>query len=127
MTVFLDHGDVFGHCPGASGQTGIGARGETSERGRVLPDKFQVSVSPNPALNATKIFYELPFTSHVVLKVYDLLGKEIATLVNADSKAGYFSKDFNVSALRKGVYFYRMMVKTKGKEWTQAGKISVVR
>ncbi|WP_166437017.1 T9SS type A sorting domain-containing protein [Niastella caeni] len=123
----IGHGDVFGHCPLASIQSGSETRRETVETDGVLPDKLQVSVSPNPALNSTRIFYELPFDGHVVIKVYDLLGKEIATLVNADSRAGYYSKEFNVSTLQKGLYFYRTTVKTKSKVWVQTGKINVVK
>ncbi|OQP59410.1 hypothetical protein A3860_37775 [Niastella vici] len=123
----IDHGDVFGHCPVASKESDIEARRETLISGSVLPGKLQVSVSPNPATTSTKIFYELPFECHVVIKVYDLLGKEIATLVNADSKAGHYSKEFNVSAFQKGLYFFRTTVKTKGGVWEKTGKINVVK
>lgn len=123
----IDHGDVFGHCPVASNQSGSETRRETSVSRSVLPNKLQVFVSPNPVSNTARIFYELPFESHVVIKIYDLFGKEITMLVNEDSKPGNYNKELNVSALQKGLYLYRTTVKAKGKVWVQTGKINVVK
>ena len=63
---------------------------------------------PNPFNPTTVINYQLPAASHVVVKVYDLLGREVATLVNEVKSAGYYSVDFNASALSSGTYFYRI-------------------
>ena len=48
--------------------------------------------------------------SHVVLKVYDILGNEIETLVNEEKPTGYYKIDFNGSHLASGVYFYQLRV-----------------
>ncbi len=63
---------------------------------------------PNPFNPGTTIKYELPRTSHVTLTVYDLLGKEVATLVNAVQEPGYKSVEWNAVGVASGVYFYRL-------------------
>ena len=63
---------------------------------------------PNPFNPSTKIQYSIPKESFVTLKVYDVLGREVASLVNEVQKAGNFEADFNGSELSSGVYFYRL-------------------
>jgi hypothetical protein len=63
---------------------------------------------PNPFNPTTIINYQLPVASHVVLKVYDILGREVTTLVNEIKTAGYYSVTFNASSLSSGIYFYRI-------------------
>ncbi|HQT92407.1 MAG TPA: T9SS type A sorting domain-containing protein, partial [Candidatus Kryptobacter bacterium] len=57
----------------------------------------------------TAISYELSANSYVTLKVYDVLGREVATLVNAVQKIGSYEVQFEGSRLASGVYFYRLM------------------
>ena len=86
--------------------------------GTALPDRFAVSQNyPNPFNPSTVIMYQVPVNSLVTLKVYDVLGKEIQTLVNKHMSAGFYSATFVASTLPSGVYFYRM----------QAGKFSETR
>ena len=61
---------------------------------------------PNPFNPTTKITFAVPTTGLVTLKVYDMVGKEIATLVNAQMNNGSYSVDFNASSLSSGIYFY---------------------
>ena len=63
---------------------------------------------PNPFNPVTKIRYSLPSAQDVTLKVYDLHGKEIATLVNARQAAGEHSLNFDASRFASGVYFYKL-------------------
>ncbi len=63
---------------------------------------------PNPFNPATIISYQLPVSSEVSLKIYDLLGREVATLVNARQAAGRYDVRFNAASLASGVYFYRL-------------------
>ena len=63
---------------------------------------------PNPFNPTTTIEFSLPRASHVSLKVYDVLGQEILTLVNSEKSAGVHRVEFDGSNAASGVYFYRM-------------------
>ena len=73
------------------------------------PADFRLSQNfPNPFNPSTKISYSLPKQGFVTLKVYDILGKEVALLVNETKQAGNYIFDFNPSNLTSGVYFYKL-------------------
>ncbi len=75
----------------------------------VLPTVYSLEQNfPNPFNPETTIPYMLPERAHVQLSVYDLLGREVATLVNGVMEAGVHSASFNGAQLSSGVYFYRM-------------------
>jgi hypothetical protein len=63
---------------------------------------------PNPFNPVTKINFALPRQGFVTLKIYDITGREIQTLVNEFKPSGYFSIDFDGSTLSSGVYFYKI-------------------
>lgn len=63
---------------------------------------------PNPFNPSTVISYQLPVAGFVSLKVFDILGNEMATLVNEQKPAGYYEIEFNASDLPSGVYMYRI-------------------
>ena len=63
---------------------------------------------PNPFNPVTEIRYQVPVASRVSLKVYDLLGREVATLVDQVRTAGSYTVTLNASTLSSGLYFYRM-------------------
>ena len=63
---------------------------------------------PNPFNPTTTISYQLPLQRHVLLKVHDILGREVATLVNEVKQPGTYTVQFNASGLASGVYFYRL-------------------
>ena len=74
---------------------------------KIVPAKFNLAQNyPNPFNPSTVINYQLPENSHVVLKIYNSLGKEIATLVNEEKAAGSYDLKFNASNLASGLYFY---------------------
>ena len=78
-----------------------------------LPKEFLLEQNyPNPFNPSTIIRYELPKSEHVVLKVYDITGREIATLVNTTQGAGYKEISWNASDLATGIYFYRITAGT---------------
>ncbi len=66
---------------------------------------------PNPFNPVTSISFEIPTSGLVQLRVYDILGREVATLVNKELRAGKYSYEFNAGDLSSGTYFYR--IKTK--------------
>ena len=74
-----------------------------------LPEMFTLSQNyPNPFNPSTTISYRLPTQSNVTLKVFDVLGREVATLVNSVEQPGYKSAKFNANNLVSGVYYYRL-------------------
>ena len=74
-----------------------------------LPSGFRLEQNyPNPFNPSTIITYSIPRGSFVTLKIYDILGNEIATLVNEEEPAGNYKINFNGNRLSSGVYFYRI-------------------
>jgi hypothetical protein len=74
-----------------------------------VPQTFALEQNyPNPFNPSTAISYQLPVAGNVSLKVFDMLGKEVATLVNARQEAGAYTVNFNANNLSSGVYFYRL-------------------
>jgi len=65
---------------------------------------------PNPFNPVTKISFALPKSGLVSMKIYDILGQEVATLVNETKNAGNYSVDFDASKLSSGIYFYKISV-----------------
>jgi hypothetical protein len=74
-----------------------------------LPKSYKLSNNyPNPFNPSTTIKFSIPKQSFVTLKVYDLLGREVASLVNKELQAGSYKTQFNASNLASGVYLYRL-------------------
>src|SRR5690606_26248764 len=74
-----------------------------------IPESYALSQNfPNPFNPTTNIKFNLPSESLVTLKVYNLLGEEVASLVNEVLPAGYYNYDFDASALSSGIYIYRI-------------------
>jgi hypothetical protein len=81
----------------------------TAEETRSIPGQFAVYQNyPNPFNATTTIKYDLPIDAHVTLKLYDVLGREVATLVDEQTKGGYHAVQFQATRLSSGVYFYRI-------------------
>ena len=89
--------------------------------GNKTPISYDLSQNfPNPFNPATTIIYQLPQTGFVTLKIYDILGKEVATLVNEQKNQGRYSVNFSAaggsayggdaSKLASGVYIYQLRV-----------------
>ncbi|MDQ3020975.1 MAG: T9SS type A sorting domain-containing protein [Bacteroidota bacterium] len=75
-----------------------------------VPTRFELSQNyPNPFNPKTIINYEIPVTNNVSIKVYDISGKEVATLVNEIQEAGYYAIDFDGSNFASGAYFYKLV------------------
>lgn len=73
----------------------------------MLPEKFSLSQNyPNPFNPSTNISYAIPYEEHLTLKIFDILGNEIQTLVNELKPAGRYNINFNAANLPSGVYYY---------------------
>lgn len=74
-----------------------------------FPESFTVTQNyPNPFNAATTIEYELPLASDVAIRIYDLLGREVETLLEKNQKAGQHEIDWNPSDIPSGIYFYKV-------------------
>jgi hypothetical protein len=74
-----------------------------------IPEKFELSQNyPNPFNPSTKIKYQIATTNPVSLKIYDVLGNEVATLVNEMQSTGNYEVTFDASSLSSGTYFYKL-------------------
>lgn len=78
---------------------------------------------PNPFNPSTTIKYQLPHKSHVIVHVYDALGRKVATLVNETKEAGNYSLDFIATSLSSGIYFYTLTAGT----FTQTKQMMLIR
>ena len=78
-----------------------------------IPVVFSLAQNyPNPFNPSTTIRYSIPATSQVVLKVYNMIGQEVATLVNAEQNIGNYQVSFNANKLATGIYIYRIQAGT---------------
>jgi hypothetical protein len=75
-----------------------------------LPQNYYLSQNyPNPFNPTTKINWQLKNSGYVTLKVYDDLGREVATIVDEEKPAGSYEVEFNASTLASGVYYYKIV------------------
>ena len=76
----------------------------------VTPTEFRLEQNyPNPFNPSTQIKFSVPQTSNVKIIVTDILGKEVATLVNDNLTAGNYSATFNANSVSSGIYFYTLI------------------
>ncbi|UCH66277.1 MAG: T9SS type A sorting domain-containing protein, partial [Ignavibacterium sp.] len=74
-----------------------------------VPSEYSLEQNyPNPFNPTTRISYSIPSASSVQLKVYNVLGNEVATIVNKEMPAGNHSVEYNASILPSGIYFYTL-------------------
>ena len=73
------------------------------------PSNYELNQNyPNPFNPTTNISYSIPKTSKVTLKVFDILGREVQTLINKEQTPGHYTVTFNAQNLASGVYFYQI-------------------
>lgn len=119
MGAHLRHGDFIGPCSS-----------DGDEKKFVdLPADFVLDQNyPNPFNPTTTISYALPSHAHVTLRVFDMLGRQVAELVNESVSAGHHSVEFDASRLASGLYFYRLSADAEGgRSFTEMRKLMLVK
>ena len=95
-----------------------------THNGTGLPNVFALNQNyPNPFNPSTSIKYQLPKQAFVTIRVYDVLGREVTTLVNETKQAGYYEANFDASKLSSGLYFYKI----EAGEFTDTKKMILVK
>ncbi|MFZ1517511.1 MAG: YCF48-related protein [Ignavibacteriaceae bacterium] len=102
---------------------GGGVISSVENRNNQLTNYSLLQNYPNPFNPSTTISYQLPKTGNVSLKVFDVLGKEIATLVNEEKPSGSYNVEFNVYGLASGIYYYQI----KAGEFIQTKKMILLK
>ncbi len=94
-----------------------------------IPDKFVLNQNyPNPFNPSTIIKFGLPVQADVVLKIYNVLGQEVQTLVNGVLEAGFHNFDFNAKNLTTGMYIYTINAEgSNGEKFTEVKKMLLVK
>lgn len=100
-TLFATQWDIDSSIVKYAGLTGVEKEDDINPRNFSLSQNY-----PNPFNPTTKINFTIPETDFVSIKVYDLLGREIAELINEELSQGKYSVNFNASNLTSGVYYY---------------------
>jgi hypothetical protein len=75
-----------------------------------IPDNISFNQYPNPFNPSTKITYTLPEAANVSLQVFDVLGNEVATLVNESQQSGAYEVEFNARGFASGMYLCRIQI-----------------
>jgi len=96
----LNHGDNIGNCPSP----------KNTFSNEIENDGFSLSQnSPNPFTNSSMIAFYLPETGYAEIKVYDMLSREVATVLSSKLSSGSHSVRLDGSKLQAGIYFYKLM------------------
>ncbi|MCX6149168.1 MAG: Ig-like domain-containing protein [Ignavibacteriales bacterium] len=89
-----------------------------------LPSKFLLKQNyPNPFNPTTIIRYQLPENSFITLKIFDVLGREVSTLVEGNKQAGSYSISFEANSLPSGIYIYQL----KAEKFSDSKKMLLIR
>ncbi|HZY10228.1 MAG TPA: T9SS type A sorting domain-containing protein [Bacteroidota bacterium] len=93
-----------------------------------LPESYVLSQNyPNPFNPSTNIKFSLPNTGFVTLKVYNILGQDVATLINGLMETGTYNVDFDASDLSSGIYMYRLQVRPLNAGSSSASTITMTK
>jgi hypothetical protein len=120
LQAHLNHGDHIGSC-----SMGSITKSNAVEETKILPQKLSLSNYPNPLSSRTTIQYTVPNDGKVSIKVFDLEGRELYSMVNAQKAAGTYTVELDASKLKAGVYYYRLTSIAKGREVSAIQKMMV--
>lgn len=122
VPLLLKHGFTLGSCPQKLCDN---MNSEPDKETTELASQLRLSNYPNPFTASTRIEYELPDDGNVSIKVFDLFGREITTLVNGNKKQGKYYVDFGSAGLQAGIYYYRLTLSSGADFFTQTNKMVI--
>ena len=92
------------------------------------PNIFSMSQNyPNPGNPNSKINFDMPVDGRVSIKIYDIIGREVITLIDEIRTADYYTVEFNGGNLASGVYIYRLVAEGEGQKFTDVKKMMLVK
>jgi hypothetical protein len=101
-------------------QASTGVKANSTE----IVTKFVLSQNyPNPFNPSTTISFAIPSKAYVTLKVFDIMGREVATIVSEELSAGNYSRQWNAANMSSGIYFYRLQAGS----YTETKKLVLLR
>jgi hypothetical protein len=104
--------DIHGNLSSFSNEVSIVVTSVESASAQI-PAKYELRQNfPNPVNPTTTISFDIPTRSIVSLKIFDMLGREISTLVSGEMEAGAYTRQWNAANMASGVYFYRLQAGT---------------
>ncbi|MGA3287654.1 MAG: InlB B-repeat-containing protein [Bacteroidota bacterium] len=115
---------------GITGGLAKRSHGNEEETIATVPTEYGLSQNyPNPFNPTTVVSYQLPAAGHMTLKIYDMLGREVVTLVDGIKNAGYYNATFDASRLASGVYFTRFTAQPQdgSKSFVQVRKMLMMK
>ncbi|MDZ4711010.1 MAG: zinc-dependent metalloprotease family protein [bacterium] len=99
-----------------------------ANNGTGIPAEYSLSQNfPNPFNPSTKIVFDIPFNSSVILKIMDLSGREVATLVDNKFNAGSYTATFAAENLASGIYFYKIIANGEKQNFTLTKKMTLIK
>lgn len=103
---------------------GIITFADTKQLSKVIPEHFSLEQNyPNPFNSMTKVKFQISNAEDVKLIVFDLLGREVATLVNEKLQPGTYETTFNAGDITSGIYFYRLQTNS----YTETKRMTLVK
>ena len=129
VAAHLKHGDTEGPChtnpitSASRKNTDVINDVEINKSNLLVPAEYKLSNYPNPFAGTTTIKYEVPCDTRVSIKVYDVMGRVVTTLVDGDKKPGTYTVDFKAGNLSKGSLYYRIIATSKDKQFKQTNKM----
>ena len=111
---------------GEAGAAWVYTRGASSVRGQSgqVPQQFGLEQNyPNPFNPTTTFSFNIPHSTFVILKIYNVLGREVATLVNENRAAGRYKTQWDATGVASGLYFYRL----EAGEFVETRKLALLR
>lgn len=111
IAIFVSHSTGFPHVGSKMfiDDLSWGTATDVNENNAITPNEYKLEQNyPNPFNPSTRIQYQVSSSLHVSLNVYDVLGNEVAKLVNEYKPAGKYEVDFEAAGLISGIYFYRL-------------------